>query len=84
MPPKQPALTISDQLRQLIQARGLTAYRVAKGADLDTSSIHRFLSGERGLTSDSMDAVCQFLGVSLWEGQAPKPKRTKKNNRVNV
>ncbi len=72
---KRRARTIDDQLRDIITARGLTAYAVAKGAGLHSSIMVRFMTDNpeqrRGLTSESLNKVCRWLGVFLEEGPIP-------------
>lgn len=57
-----------DVLKATIEARGLTAYRVAKMAGLTRADpVQRFLSGERGLTLDTFNRLCQALDLRLVE-----------------
>jgi len=56
---------VSDQLRKAIEDSGLSIHAVGRGAGVTHPSILRFLSGERGLTSKSIDALCAFLGLEL-------------------
>jgi transcriptional regulator with XRE-family HTH domain len=60
---------ISDQLREVIAARGLSGYAVATAAGLNPAIISRWIGGERGLSSESLDAVAEALGVRLVEGR---------------
>jgi transcriptional regulator with XRE-family HTH domain len=62
-----PASTISEQLREVIRRRGLTAYKVAKDAGLSHTVVQRFLDGERGLKLDSADKLAQTLRLRLTE-----------------
>jgi transcriptional regulator with XRE-family HTH domain len=61
------ASTISEQLREVIRRRGLTAYKVAKDAGLSHTVVQRFLDGERGLKLDSADKLAQTLRLRLME-----------------
>ena len=61
---KQPTL-ISDQLRAAVRDSGMSAYAICKLADVDKSSISRFLSGERQLSMEAADRVCEVLGLKL-------------------
>lgn len=74
MPP--PARTISDQLRDAINDSGLSVRALGKLADVDDGMIHRFLSGERGLTTPTLDKLCRALGLRLTEsGRRASPAR---------
>jgi hypothetical protein len=44
---------VTAKVLQVIAARDLTAYGVAKAAGLKTAILTRFLSGERTLSGDS-------------------------------
>lgn len=59
--------TVTGQLRSIIKSRRLTAYAVATDAGLAPSVVSRFLTGERTLSGDSLDAVCSALGLELKE-----------------
>ena len=59
--------TVSDRLRAVIRARGLSSVQVAVDAGVAPSVISRFVSGERGLTTSTLDAVCLSLGLELRE-----------------
>ncbi len=66
-PASRQSATISNQLRAIIRARGLTPYAVSQAADVSPSVVTRFVNGERGLTSDSLDLICEALGLELRE-----------------
>jgi transcriptional regulator with XRE-family HTH domain len=63
-----PFAGFGDQLRQVIAARSLTAYSVARSAGISPSVVSRFLSRERGLTLETFDSICGALGLRLIEG----------------
>jgi transcriptional regulator with XRE-family HTH domain len=54
-------------LRSIIESRRLTAYAVATASGLAPSVVSRFLTGERTLSGDRLDAVCSALGLELCE-----------------
>ena len=60
--------TISDQLRQVIDASGMTREAVAQAADVDLSGISRFMAGERTLTLKTVDRVAAVLELRLCGG----------------
>jgi len=66
-PAARQSATISNQLRAIIRGRGLTPYAVSQAADVSPSVVTRFVNGERGLTSDSLDLICEALGLELRE-----------------
>jgi transcriptional regulator with XRE-family HTH domain len=58
---------ISEQLRDVIRRRGLTAYKVAKDAGVSHTIVQRFLDGDRGLKLDSADKIARALRLRLME-----------------
>jgi transcriptional regulator with XRE-family HTH domain len=63
---KRPAFgpsTISGQLRQVIEASGMTRSAIAQASGVDLSSISRFMAGERSLYLDSVDKLAAVLSL---------------------
>jgi transcriptional regulator with XRE-family HTH domain len=60
---------ISEQLRDVIAGRRLSAYSVGQAAGVNPAIVSRFVSRERGLTSDSLDKIAAALGIRLAEGR---------------
>lgn len=58
-----------DHIRQTIQDRaatlGLSAYAIAKQAELDPQTVKRYLTGSQSLSSERIAAVCDVLGLRL-------------------
>jgi plasmid maintenance system antidote protein VapI len=68
MPTKRTA-SISDTLRDVILERGLSAGSIATEARVTPSSVSRFVARQRGLTTETFDAVAEALGLKLIEGR---------------
>jgi transcriptional regulator with XRE-family HTH domain len=64
--------TFSDELRDQIERSGLTPYALGKRADVDPGILSRFLSGRRGMTTDTIDRIAAALNLHL--GTAVKSK----------
>lgn len=62
--PRKPA-PLSDQLRRAIARSGVSRYRIAKETGVSQSSLALFVSGERGLSMEAMDAVGQYLRLKI-------------------
>ncbi len=62
-----PMATASDTLKEIIRARGLTAYALSKMSGASVDPIQRFLNGERGLTTATFDKLADALGLDLVE-----------------
>ena len=63
---------VSEQLKTAIERSGYSRYRIAKETDVSEAALSRFMSGERGLTLISTDALCDFLKLDLIQRRAPK------------
>ncbi len=64
MTPSRPK-TISEQLRREITASGVSLTRLARAADIAEGALSRFMRGERGLTTGTLDKLCGTLGLEL-------------------
>jgi cyanate lyase len=56
---------LSDQIRQAIADSGISRYRIAKATGIDESALGKFFHGERGLSTDAMDALGEYLGLRI-------------------
>lgn len=56
---------VSDQVRAAIDRCGMTRYQVAKLAGIDQSAMSRFMSGERGLSMEALDAVGEVIKLKV-------------------
>ena len=56
---------ISGAVRQAIQASGLSRYAICKAAGIDQAAMSRFMSGASGLTTASLDALAEVLGLRV-------------------
>jgi hypothetical protein len=62
-------LLFSDELRGLIDASGMSRYRIAKQLGIAESTLSRFMSGERGLTMKCLDALAALLDLHVSSGK---------------
>jgi transcriptional regulator with XRE-family HTH domain len=56
---------LSDQLREAIEKAGVSRYSISKQTGVSETTLCRFVSGERGISVDAMDAIGQYLGLSI-------------------
>lgn len=54
-------------MREIIEARGLTAYAAGKLAGVDPGVVQRFLTGERDIRMETADRLALGLGLRLVE-----------------
>src|SRR3954470_20201687 len=59
--------SLSNRLREVIKNRGMTAYGLAKDADLDPGIVQRFLTGRRDIRLETADRLVAALGLKLVE-----------------
>jgi hypothetical protein len=55
----------SDQLRRAILDSGLTRYAIGRETGVAESVLSRFVRGERGLSTGSIDPLMAFLGLEI-------------------
>ena len=60
----------SDQIRDAVDASGLSRYAICKAIGFPESSMSRFMTGKGGLSMDTLDKLAELLGLSV----ATKPK----------
>ena len=49
--------TLTEQLREAIEAAGVTRYEISKQTGVSQSALSKFVLGQRGLSNKAMDAV---------------------------
>ena len=54
-----------EAIRTAIESSDETPYAIAKGADVARSQLSRLLSGERGLSSETMERLADYLGLEI-------------------
>src|SRR4051794_15537512 len=65
--------TLAYQLREIIDARGLTPYAAGQLAGVDPGVLSRFMRGRRDIRLDTADRLAAALGIRLVE-VARKPR----------
>jgi plasmid maintenance system antidote protein VapI len=67
-------LTFSDELRRAVNDCGLSRYRICKELGIAESTLSRFISGERGLTTKCLDRLAALLDLHVASAARPKKK----------
>lgn len=65
---------LTDQLRQAIDDCGLTRYHIAKQTGIDESALAKFYNGQRGLSMKALNALGEFLQLTIHLGRKPEKK----------
>jgi transcriptional regulator with XRE-family HTH domain len=63
---------LTDQLRQAIDDSGLTRYRIAKETGISESALAQFYNGHRGLSMEALNALGEFLELTIHLGRKPE------------
>ncbi len=58
-------LSLSDTIKQAILATGKSVNSVASQSGVSQPILHRFLTGQRGITLDTAERVCAYLKLEL-------------------
>ncbi len=60
--------SLSEQLRRIIRSEP-SCYELAERAGVSRSTLTRFLKGERGLTTDTLDRLATVLKLRVTAGR---------------
>jgi DNA transposition AAA+ family ATPase len=71
---KKQSNLLTDQLRQAIDDSGLTRYQIAKETGIDESALAKFYNGHRGLSMHALNALGEFLQLTIIRGGKPGKK----------
>lgn len=62
---RRPTKQLTDQLREAIDASGLTRYQIAKETGIDESALAKFYNGHRGLSMQALNALGDCLQLTI-------------------
>ena len=65
---------MTDQVREAIGDCGETRYRISQDTGIDESTLSKFYHGQRGMSLDSFDLLCQYLRLRVVMDRKPKQK----------
>lgn len=66
---------LTKAIAAAVKASDQTPYAISKGAGVARSQLSRLLSGERGLNTDTIERLADYLGLRITV--EPKGKTTK-------
>lgn len=66
---------LTDAIRKAIKDSDQTPYAIAKGAKVARSQLSRLLSGESGMTVDTIERLADYLGLQITVEPKDKPKK---------
>jgi transcriptional regulator with XRE-family HTH domain len=71
--------TLTAAIAAAVKASDQTPYAIAKGAGVARSQLSRLLSGERGLNTDTIERLADYLGYRITiEPKAPAGGKARK------
>ncbi len=56
---------MTDELRRMVEGCGQTRYAISKATGVPASVLSRFVASGRGLRSENIDRLCDYLGLVL-------------------
>ena len=65
---------LTDQLRKAIDDSRLTRYRIAQETGISESTLSKFYLGQRGLSTEAMNALGEFLQLRITLGRMPEQR----------
>ncbi len=65
---------LSDEIRQAVDASGLSRYRISRELGLAESTMSRFMSGQGGLSMENLDALADLLDLHIRVGKRRRSK----------
>lgn len=72
-------MKVSDQIRRIIDASGMTRYRIGKLLEVDNALMSRFMNRKAGLSMEVLDKLGELLKIKLSAGaKASKAKANKR------
>jgi transcriptional regulator with XRE-family HTH domain len=54
-----------DAMRRAVETSGKTRYRIAKESGVSAGQLSRLVSGERGMTVDTLERLAKHLGLQI-------------------
>ena len=71
---KQRITKLSDSVRKAIDECGESRYAIAKATGIDESALAKFYNGHRGITTDTLDRLAEYLELRIVMERKPKGK----------
>lgn len=59
------ARLFSERLRRFIVERGESLAQIGRATGISHAALSRFLRGKRGLSTRTLDRLCEYLGLEL-------------------
>lgn len=57
--------SISERIREAIERADVSRYQISNDTGIEESALSRFMSRERGLSMEALDALAEYFGLEL-------------------
>ena len=74
----QQAKAISEEVRRIVLACGLSRYQICKAIGMDQSVMSRFIKGTGGISTPMLDALGELLGFGIVQYKAGASRKAGK------
>ena len=65
----------SEQIRDAVNASGLSRYAICKAIGFNQGAMSRFMSGKGGLSLEIIDRLAELIGLEVTTRPTPLPER---------
>jgi transcriptional regulator with XRE-family HTH domain len=66
---------LSDQVRRAVDSSGMSRYAICKALGLAQATMSRFMSGQGGLSMESLDELADLLDLNISTGGTGRTKK---------
>jgi len=67
--------SVSEAIRQAIRESGLKKLELSRRAKVDNSQLSRFMRGQRGLSTPTIDRLAKVLGLRMTQTKSRRTGR---------
>jgi len=71
----------TEQLRAALLNADETRYALSKATGITEGNLSRFVHGRAGLSMESIDLICDYLGLALMKTEKARTTRAKRKSR---
>jgi hypothetical protein len=71
----------NEQLRAALLDADESRYALSKATGIPEGNLSRFVHGRAGLSMESIDLICDYLGLALVKVDKPKTTKAKRKSR---
>ena len=68
------AKRFSDQIRDAVNASGISRYAICKAMGFSQAAMSRFMSGQAGVSLEVLDKLAEVIGLEVTTKPTPEPK----------